>query len=174
MTLDHRVGGDLDPLPPYTFVPGGPWPHPARSPNPAVYENVKPIRNDAWRDSAVYLSGVRLFNAGYYWEAHEAWEALWHAHGRRGQTADLLRGLIKLAAAGVKARERQPHGIVTHASRAATWIESSRLVGGDRQLGIDLPSLIRYAHELALEPPIDAAPAGAAVSKVLPFEIDLR
>ncbi|TGQ49534.1 DUF309 domain-containing protein, partial [Mesorhizobium sp. M1C.F.Ca.ET.210.01.1.1] len=23
--------------------------------------------------------GIDLFNHGYYWEAHEAWEPLWHA-----------------------------------------------------------------------------------------------
>ena len=45
-----------------------------------------------------------------YWEAHEAWEELWHACGRMGPTADFLRGLIKLAAAGVKVREGRPRG----------------------------------------------------------------
>ena len=57
--------------------------------------------------SPMFRRGVALFNAGYYWEAHEAWEGLWHAYGRRGPTADVLKALIKLAAAGVKVREGQ-------------------------------------------------------------------
>ena len=68
----------------------------------------------------VKLFLIELFNAGYYWEAHEAWEGLWHAHGRRGATADLIKGLIKLAAAGVKVRERRPRGVITHSRRAAS------------------------------------------------------
>jgi predicted metal-dependent hydrolase len=75
-----------------------------------------------------------LFNAGYYWEAHEAWEGLWHAHGRLGPTANVLKGLIKLAAAGVKVRQGQPHGIITHARRAASLFEAARAEGGDRRL----------------------------------------
>ena len=61
---------------------------------------------------------VQLFNAGYYWESHEAWESLWHAAGRKGAIADFLKGLIKLAAAGVKLREHNRVGVERHARRA--------------------------------------------------------
>ena len=111
--------GDADSLPPYAFVPGGPWPHPTGSPDGHMagktHENVSRVGDRTWNQSTSYLRGMILFNAGFYWEAHEAWEALWHAEGRRGVTAELLKGLIKLAAAGVKVRERQRHGVVTHA-----------------------------------------------------------
>ena len=105
--------GAADALPPHAFVPGGPWPHPEglmRGPS-------APIEGEGsgWSRSPAYRRGIALFNAGYYWEAHEVWEGLWHAHGRRGPTADLIKGLIKLAAAGVKVRQRQRHGVVTHA-----------------------------------------------------------
>ena len=99
----------LSSLPPYSYVPGGPWPHPTASPDGHSWDHAKtsidPIAVDDWASSPTYLRGVALFNAGYYWEAHESWEALWHAHGRRGATASVLQGLIKLAAAGVKVRE---------------------------------------------------------------------
>ena len=65
-----------------------------------------------------FRRGIDLFNAGYYWEAHEVWEEVWHACGRRGTRADILRALIKLAAAGVKVREQQEHGVRTHAQRS--------------------------------------------------------
>src|SRR5262245_50227688 len=103
------------PLPPYTYVPGGPWPHPSRSvpgqsqgsPEPGVERTAQGLGSHPTR----YLRGVELFNAGYYWEAHEVWEWLWHAQGRRGAAAVVLKGLIKLAAAGVKVRERREHGV---------------------------------------------------------------
>jgi hypothetical protein len=71
-----------------------------------------------WRDCQAFLHGVDLFNHGYYWEAHEAWEGLWRAYPPNSDAARLLQGLIKLAAAGVKAREGRPRGVSRHAERA--------------------------------------------------------
>lgn len=59
-----------------------------------------------------------MFNAGYYWEAHEAWEGVWIAAGRQGLVADYVKGLIKLAAAGVKIREGSAVGAQRHLTRA--------------------------------------------------------
>jgi hypothetical protein len=100
------------PLPPAAYLPG-------RTPRPGPAEAPPPVEPARWQHSRAYLRGLDLFNHGYYWEAHEAWEALWHAAGRRGPTADFLKGLIKLAAAGVKVREGRPDGVVSHARRAA-------------------------------------------------------
>lgn len=68
--------------------------------------------------------GVDLFNHGFYWEAHEAWESAWIAHGRAGEQADLLKGLIHLAACGVKARQGSLHGVQVHAEKAIALLES--------------------------------------------------
>ena len=110
------------PLPPYSYVPGR-EPHPLRDPAGHLFgqeePEVAPLIPGQCEKSATYLRGIDLFNHGYYWEAHEAWEALWHAAGRHGTTADFLKGLIKLAAAGVKAREGNCNGIRRHARRAA-------------------------------------------------------
>ena len=43
------------------------------------------------------LRGVALFNDGRFWDAHEAWEALWLAAS--GEEKQFLQGLIQLAAA---------------------------------------------------------------------------
>jgi len=72
-----------------------------------------------WQASAEYLRGIELFNHGYYWESHEVWESLWHAAGRTGPIADFLKGLIALAAAGVKVREGKAAGVGV--SRAPRW-----------------------------------------------------
>src|SRR5262245_6153026 len=134
-----------EPLPPYAYVPDGPWPHPVSSPAGhsagRVPVRVEPIGAGGWAASPAFRRGVALFNAGYYWEAHEAWEALWHAQGRRGPTADVLKGLIKLAAAGVKVRQRQPRGVATHAHRAAALFEAEARQQGGRLLGLDLLDL---------------------------------
>ena len=52
--------------------------------------------SEEWRACRDYLYGIDLFNHGYYWEAHEVWEGLWVACGRRGPTAIYLQALISL------------------------------------------------------------------------------
>jgi uncharacterized protein len=51
-------------------------------------------------------AGAELFNAGEYWEAHEAWEVPWNAAKARGDAleANYVQGLILLAAAIHKRR----------------------------------------------------------------------
>jgi hypothetical protein len=130
-----------EPLPPSAYVPGR-TPHP--KPTPELPPPVSPGR---WAESRAYLRGIDLFNHGYYWEAHEAWEGLWHAAGRRGSTADFLKGLIKLAAAGVKVREGRPDGLASHARRAAALFrQTAPAVGGEgaSYLGLRLRDLLDF------------------------------
>ena len=61
----------------------------------------------------------------YYWESHEAWESIWHAFGATGRQANFVKGLIKLAAAGVKAREGRAVGVKRHAGRAIKIFDAS-------------------------------------------------
>jgi len=163
------------PLPPYTYVPGGPWPHPTHSRDGHSWGRQQAaalaILADRWQSSPAYLHGVELFNAGFYWEAHESWELLWHAHGRRGPTAELLQGLIKLAAAGVKVREGRPEGVRTHAFRAARLFEKSRHEAGRFQLGLDLHECAQLALEIATHPPTDDAAPGCPVTCVFRFRL---
>lgn len=133
------------PLPPYAHVPGR-TPHPIRDPaghSHGLHHTPPPLDPARWRDSRDYLRGLDLFNHGYYWEAHEQWEALWHAAGRRGPVADLLKGLIRLAACGVKAREGRPAGVASHAAGAARLF---RAVGAAELLGLSPAELLRFTE----------------------------
>ena len=151
--------------PRYAYVPGH-HPHPVRDPRGHAYghdePSLPPITATELNDSPVFQAGVELFNRGYYWEAHEAWERLWHAAGRQGSLADLLKALIKLAAAGVKAREGNAAGVTRHAARAAELLaavaagptEIRRLFAQIR--GISLQS---DCEQLSANPITDATPS---------------
>jgi predicted metal-dependent hydrolase len=157
-------------LPSYNYIPGGPWPHPTSDPRGHAFGQVHrpaPIPPSSWWESPDYLRGVELFNAGFYWEAHEAWEGLWHAHGRTGATADLLKGLIKLAAAGLKVRQAQWHGVLIHLHRAADSLRSARQAGGPHQLGLDLDGLLDQIRSLGDDPPSSDLPLDAPAANVL-------
>jgi len=131
------------PLPAYSYVPGM-HPHPIREEDGhsfGVEISVPKFDADEWRDCLEFLFGIDLFNAGFYWEAHESWEAVWIAAGRKGVVADFLKGLIKLAAAGVKAREGNENGVRRHAARAEQlFVEAhARRVYSEHEIGLSAP-----------------------------------
>ena len=152
-----------EPLPPYAYVAGR-SPHPVSDPAGHSHgvppSHPPPPDPGRWWECRPYLRGIDLFNGGYYWEAHEAWEGLWHACGRAGPTADFLKGLIRLAAAGVKAREGRPEGVRSHARRAAELFRSlaaGRDPGETHFMGLPLAELEGFAASLTerLEWPVD-------------------
>ncbi|WP_257452287.1 DUF309 domain-containing protein [Archangium lipolyticum] len=66
--------------------------------------------------------GVALFNAGHFFEAHEAWEEAW-TH-ERGPRRLLLQGLILVAAGWLKRDAGNVRGAWTLFSRALDRLES--------------------------------------------------
>ncbi len=64
--------------------------------------------------------GTRLFNAGEWWEAHEAWEGPWRT--ATGPERDFLQALILLAAA---LHKRWHHGSLSHRNfyKAEVYLE---------------------------------------------------
>ncbi len=167
------------PFPPYSYVTGH-FPHPLRDPQGHSFGHkprpVATLEPDQWASSQDYLAAIDLFNHGYYWEAHEAWEGLWHAAGRSGLLADFLKGLIKLAAAGVKAREGRTDGVKRHAQRAGELFAATRDRSNEsrRFLGLDLDELVTAASGLVHAPPVTrrAGPSGRTTSaEVPPVEI---
>ena len=165
------------PFPPYSYVTGR-FPHPVGDPRGHSFGQPPPKAScptpEQWRDSPLYCFAVDLFNHGYYWESHEVWESLWHASGRRGIQADFLKALIKLAAAGVKAREGRPEGWRRHLRRAAELLSQTRLgidPDASRYFGLDLAELIVAVSQARDNgPPTDAA-ADDAVRIVFPFAL---
>jgi predicted metal-dependent hydrolase len=139
------------PFPAYAYVPGRD-PHPVRDPaghsHGAPEPEVQAPASEAWAGCADYLYGVDLFNHGYYWEAHEAWEGLWRA-ADDARVAGLLHGLIKLSAAGVKARAGNPRGVARHAAAAADLFRPLAAEGRARLLGLDARALKAAADEIA-------------------------
>ncbi len=144
------------PFPPYTYVPGGEWPHPLSDPRGHSFGKQRkpgePLTAQNWPASEDYLFGIDLFNAGFFWEAHEVWEGLWQAAGRTGLMADFLKGLIKLAAAGVKRRQGVTPGVEGHARRAAEVFERPAQRQQSHCLGLDVDWLSRTARAWSLAP----------------------
>jgi hypothetical protein len=139
-------------FPPYAYVSGTDLPHPRRHPHGHSYQAPDPVPEPLdpanWSNSSAYLYGIDLFNHGYYWEAHEAWEGLWLAAGRTGVTAEFLKGLIKLAAIGIKVRQQRPRGVRRHALRSVEHFRRVREETGSASFaGMDLESAMAGARD---------------------------
>ncbi|MBK8211725.1 MAG: DUF309 domain-containing protein [Rhodospirillales bacterium] len=154
------------PFPPYAYVPGH-APHPTRDPAGHRYgaklEISEPPDPGEWRTCRDYLYGIDLFNHGFYWEAHESWEGLWVACGRRGPTATCLQALISLAAAGLKARSGSARGMRANAAKAVRLFGSvAGHVGshGTRYMGLDIPALADFATAISKTPQTTGTAAG--------------
>lgn len=148
-------------LPPYTYVPGH-APHPISDPDGHMRNGSLP---DTWTHQQHLHWGRHLFEYGYYWEAHEAWEHLWLELGRTSAVALTVKGLIKLAACAVKCREGNAPGALRHAARACELLGPQE----DAELfaGWDLSAARTSARRLTDSPPVDfVAPSNQPV--VLP------
>jgi uncharacterized protein len=160
-------------LPQYTYIPGTTTPHPIRDPRGHSHNRKGrpslPLTPENWADSRTYLLALDYFNNGFYWEAHEEWERLWRVSGPDSTVGRFLRGLIKLAAAGVKVREYSIHGVRRHAASAGeVFADVAAEVGTDRFCGLEFTTL-QFAADRAAQISYDRDyPVGKPI-RVFPF-----
>jgi hypothetical protein len=161
------------PLPTYRYVPGH-FPHPVSDPAGHSFGHsepaARPLAESNWRTNEAWLWAIDLFNAGFYWESHEAWESLWHAAGHRGGVAEFLKGLIKLAAAAVKIREGNAAGALRHVGRARELLAPFQ---GAVKFGASVDDLLAAAVELErMATELRAVPSASPL-RALPVVIQL-
>ncbi|NKB67622.1 MAG: DUF309 domain-containing protein [Candidatus Latescibacteria bacterium] len=132
-------------LPSYRHRPGH-TPHPRTHPHGHSYGTPEittglALRPDNWLCHETYLFGVDLFNFGYWWEAHEYWEALWRLEEKGSAARLFLQGLILLAAALLKEEAGNEQG---HRRLLARGLARLAEVGqrvGPVCMGLDLAAL---------------------------------
>jgi len=127
---------------------------------------------EGWTHEELLLEGARRFNAGLFFEAHEAWEEVWLDSTR--ELRFFYQGLIQVAAAFVHLQRNEYPGTVkllheglrkleaypsptlgvdlaalTKASRA---VEAQVIAAGEKGLrGIDLASLPRIEMQTQVQ-----------------------
>jgi hypothetical protein len=150
------------PFPAYAFLPGRD-PHPTRDPaghsagnedNPPPKDLPKPHE---WPSSPDYLYGIDLYNYGYLWEAHEAWEGLWHLakNDPDSQRADFLQGLIQCAAATLKVLMGQPRGVVALAGMGTERLARVATHRNGDYMNLDVTSFVEAFRTFAASQPED-------------------
>ncbi|MEO7909461.1 MAG: DUF309 domain-containing protein [Roseiflexaceae bacterium] len=99
-----------------------------------------------------YSEGIRLFNAGEFWHAHEQWEACWMI--AREPELTFYQGIIQAAAALVHWQRGNPRGLRRNWEKGRPKLVALPAV----MLGLDLRTLIadmdRFILSGADSPPI--------------------
>jgi len=111
------------PLPAQRHLPGC-------TPRPREAAGSVGIQSDPeeWETSEAFRRGADLWNHAFFWEAHEAWEEIWRAVGRRSRAGRFLQGLILLAAAAVKREIGAPGPASRLAARGARRLREAGVV----------------------------------------------
>lgn len=88
-------------------------------------------------DLSLLDRGIHLFNEGRYWDAHEAWEELWHR--RTEESRIFFQGIIQLAAAlHLLHRPGRRRGALGNFAKAEEKLRLFR----ERFLGIEVRELL--------------------------------
>ena len=147
-------------FPRYQFLPGRD-PHPTRDPEGHSYTGVHEppteyFESERWRESVEYRFGADLYNHGYLWEAHEAWEGLWHPAKHDELQAEHLQGLIQCSAAALKVRMQQPRGLERLAEQGTARLEFVSKRTGGKFMGVELRLFVPALRAFASSAPTDA------------------
>src|SRR4029078_12459788 len=99
----------------------------------------------------LYLEGIQLFNEHEYFDAHEAWEDIWHmAYGIKH---DFYQGMIQCAVALEHYRRSHPRGVL---SLYSSYQPKFRNLP-DVFMGLDVPKFLGAMREV-LRPVVEANP----------------
>lgn len=149
-------------LPSYRFVPRR-SPHPTTDPRGHSYERpppfeVAPMDGYRWWESPAYLYGCDLYNRGFWWEAHEAWEAVWQLADKESPERAGLQGLIQLANCHLKLHMGRPKVIPRLQERYSAHFDRVMALADRRFLGLDLPHFRAQADAYVLHLAAYASP----------------
>lgn len=125
------------PLPGYRHIPGR-----NDRPDEAFFDAVKAEKETAW------LYGMRLFNSGFYWEAHEVLEPVWFDARPNSRERHLVQAIIHLANGLLKEAMARPN-----ARRRLAGLARGRLFevfpeGRGQLMGIDAAEALAAADML--------------------------
>jgi len=135
-------------MPAYRHRPGQ-TPRPAESPADAIAARAPAeFDPDQWQANVAYTYGFVLFENGFYWEAHEVWEAVWQSCQPNSRERQLLQALIQLANAELKRCLTQPVAAARLLAMADAHLAEAmdhRVSPGEseRVIGVDIGALRR-------------------------------
>lgn len=103
--------------------------------------------------SDAFEAGRAAFARGYFWEAHELWEAVWMHLPPASAERHLLRGLIQLANAGLKARMGRRGAAARISTLADKALREAFLHRRDRVMGLSRSEVEEMENHMRRDTP---------------------
>lgn len=133
-------------------------PHiPGQTPRPddAVFDGVKATLSgcetpEDYEQNPAFRAGFTCFERGYYWEAHECWEAVWMRLPPASREKHVVQALIQLANARLKQRMGKPAACARILKRADAAWKAGFGASQDAILGVTPQDWYRFAPKYAL------------------------
>jgi hypothetical protein len=139
-------------LPRQAYVPGKGAQRPDTAGEHSLGAELPPpsyLPEQRWLDNTEYLWGIDLYNRGFLWEAHEAWEGLWRAAEHDAMQRRFLQGLIQCAAACLKAAMGDTDACRRLAARGLARLERAGANRGRRYMGLDVVGFVAEFRSFA-------------------------
>lgn len=92
----------LPPLPDHRYIPGQTPRHPDDAFDPIRNCALTETQTETAPQNPAWLYGLKLFDAGFWWEAHEVWEVVWMNARPNSAERAMTQAVIQLANAALK------------------------------------------------------------------------
>jgi hypothetical protein len=96
--------------------------------------------------------GIDLYNRGFFWEAHEVWEAVWLASAPNSGRRQGLRMLIQMANAGLKLAMGKPRAFARLAGEVAALARDADLAAEGLDVAAMAAAFADFAGAVATAP----------------------
>jgi hypothetical protein len=100
------------------------------------------VTDENWTGNIAYLAGLELYQAGYFWEAHEVLEPFWMSCAPNSRERHLVAGLIQLANTCLKLRMCRPRAASRLSEMVIDHLAEASSGGGPILMGLDCKGLL--------------------------------
>lgn len=136
------------PLPTYRHLPGTNERPPHGFLDAVIARAPAETRAPEAGTNVAWLYGVRLINAGFFWEAHEVLEPVWAHAAPNSRERFLVQAVIHLANGSLKVRMARPNAAARLADLADESFERAFAGSNERFMGIDPREALAAGHAI--------------------------
>ena len=127
----------MTPLPTHKYIPGQTARHPEDRFDAMRSLALLPTKTATASQNPPWLYGIRLFEAGFYWEAHEVWEPVWLNARPNSTERFICQAVIQISNAALKRDMGKSRAAERLCTMAEGLLKQSTLAGRVPPMGLE-------------------------------------
>ena len=136
---------DLPELPSHRHIPGRTARHPDGAFDAIRSRALRPTSSTTALLNPAWVYGLRLLEAGFWWETHEVLETVWLNALPNSPERQMVQGVIQLANATLKLEMARPNAARRLCDMAEGFVLAS---GRDPVMGLDVEDVLQAVRSL--------------------------